>query len=101
MTRYNILIGQHCTNWGDYYIKLNHLIGFHAFQESPTGELADYSFSTEVEASGEETSETKNFDQQPQPDPELEAQSHESPCVSKQTDGNKSEEGEDVICCKE
>ncbi|XP_076739353.1 serine/threonine-protein kinase LMTK1 isoform X4 [Maylandia zebra] len=62
-------------------------------QESPTGELADYSFSTEVEASGEETSETKNFDQQPQPDPELEAQSHESPCVSKQTDGNKSEEG--------
>ncbi|XP_005745502.1 serine/threonine-protein kinase LMTK2-like isoform X3 [Pundamilia nyererei] len=62
-------------------------------QESPTGELADYSFSTEVEASGEETSETKNFDQQPQPDPELEAQSRESPCVSKQTDGNKSEEG--------
>uniref|UniRef100_A0A669D8Q8 non-specific serine/threonine protein kinase n=1 Tax=Oreochromis niloticus TaxID=8128 RepID=A0A669D8Q8_ORENI len=62
-------------------------------QESPTGELADYSFSTEVESSGEETSETKNFDQQPQPDPELEVQSCESPCVSKQTDGNKSEEG--------
>uniref|UniRef100_A0A668SS73 non-specific serine/threonine protein kinase n=1 Tax=Oreochromis aureus TaxID=47969 RepID=A0A668SS73_OREAU len=28
-------------------------------------------------------------------------QSCESPCVSKQTDGNKSEEGEDAICCKE
>lgn len=62
-------------------------------QESPTGELADYSFSTGVESSGQETSETKTFDQQLQPDPDPEAQSCESYCASKQTDGNNLEEG--------
>ncbi|XP_018560133.1 LOW QUALITY PROTEIN: serine/threonine-protein kinase LMTK1-like [Lates calcarifer] len=62
-------------------------------QESPTGELADYTFSTGTECSGQESSEEKTSDYQPQPDPELEAQACETFCVSKETAGNNSEEG--------
>lgn len=65
------------------------------FQESPTGELADYAFSV-GESSEQESSEGKTSDQQLQPDPELEAQSCETFCVSEETDGNNSEEGEFV-----
>ncbi|XP_070779056.1 serine/threonine-protein kinase LMTK1 [Enoplosus armatus] len=59
-------------------------------QESPTGELADYTFS---ESSGQESSEEKTSDHQLQHDPELEAQSCETFCVSEETDGNNSEDG--------
>ncbi|XP_074553460.1 serine/threonine-protein kinase LMTK1 isoform X2 [Halichoeres trimaculatus] len=62
-------------------------------QESPTGELADYSFSTGTEATGDEVSEEKNFDQL-QPDPEVEAQSSDTSCVSEEAEGNNSGEGE-------
>nr|XP_033501468.1 serine/threonine-protein kinase LMTK1 isoform X1 [Epinephelus lanceolatus]XP_033501469.1 serine/threonine-protein kinase LMTK1 isoform X1 [Epinephelus lanceolatus] len=62
-------------------------------QESPTGELADFTFSTGTESSGQESPEEKNPDHQLQPDPELEAQSCETFCVSKETEGNNSEEG--------
>ncbi|XP_041860953.1 serine/threonine-protein kinase LMTK1 isoform X2 [Melanotaenia boesemani] len=51
-------------------------------QESPTGELADYSFCAGVETSVQESS-----------DSELEPQSCETPCVTKGTDGNNSDEG--------
>ncbi|XP_040919177.1 serine/threonine-protein kinase LMTK1 isoform X1 [Toxotes jaculatrix] len=61
-------------------------------QESPTGELADYTF-TGTESSGQESSEAKTSDHQPQPDPQLEAQACETFCVSEETDGNNSEEG--------
>ncbi|XP_044037049.1 serine/threonine-protein kinase LMTK1 isoform X4 [Siniperca chuatsi] len=59
-------------------------------QESPTGELADYTFS---ESSGQESSEEKTSDLQLQPDPELDTQSCETFCLSEETDGNNSEEG--------
>ncbi|XP_026180362.1 serine/threonine-protein kinase LMTK1 isoform X1 [Mastacembelus armatus] len=63
-------------------------------QESPTGELADYTFSTgTVESSGQESSEEITSDHQPQPDPELEAQSCEMISVSEETDANISSEG--------
>ncbi|GLD49294.1 serine/threonine-protein kinase LMTK1-like protein [Lates japonicus] len=62
-------------------------------QESPTGELADYTFSTGTECSGQESSEEKISDYQPQPDPKLEAQACKTFCVSKETAGNNSEEG--------
>ncbi|XP_034748985.1 serine/threonine-protein kinase LMTK1 isoform X2 [Etheostoma cragini] len=62
-------------------------------QESPTGELADYAFSAGTESSGQESTEEKNTDHQLQSDPELEAQSCESFCLSEETDGNNSEEG--------
>ncbi|XP_032392417.1 serine/threonine-protein kinase LMTK1 isoform X1 [Etheostoma spectabile] len=62
-------------------------------QESPTGELADYAFSTGIESSGQESSEERNTDHQLQSDPELEAQSCESFGLSEETDGNNSEEG--------
>ncbi|XP_034567336.1 serine/threonine-protein kinase LMTK1 [Notolabrus celidotus] len=61
-------------------------------QESPTGELADFTFSTGTEASGEEVSEEKNSDQL-QPDPEVEAQSLETSCASQETEANNSGEG--------
>lgn len=64
------------------------------FQESPTGELADYTFSTE--SSGQDASEEKASDHELQPDADLEAQSCETFCVSEETDGNNSEEGEFV-----
>uniref|UniRef100_A0A8C6M0P2 non-specific serine/threonine protein kinase n=1 Tax=Nothobranchius furzeri TaxID=105023 RepID=A0A8C6M0P2_NOTFU len=51
-------------------------------QESPTGELAENSFSTEREPSEEEPS-----------DSELKAESCDTHCVSNQTDGNNSENG--------
>ncbi|AWP19008.1 putative serine/threonine-protein kinase LMTK1 [Scophthalmus maximus] len=56
-------------------------------QESPTGELADFTFSTGTE----ESSEAKTSDPQTQPDPELEAQVCETLCVSEETDGNNSD----------
>ncbi|KAM7387234.1 hypothetical protein PAMA_009717 [Pampus argenteus] len=62
-------------------------------QESPTGELADYTFSTGVESSSQESTEEITSDHQPQPDPELEAQTCETYCVSEETHGNNSEEG--------
>ncbi|XP_039979790.1 serine/threonine-protein kinase LMTK1 isoform X2 [Xiphias gladius] len=62
-------------------------------QESPTGELADYTFSTGTESSGQDSSEAKTSDHQLQLDPELEAQALEACCVSEETDGNNSEEG--------
>ncbi|XP_054463301.1 serine/threonine-protein kinase LMTK1 [Anoplopoma fimbria] len=62
-------------------------------QESPTGELADYTFYAETESNGEESSEEKNTENQLQPDPELEALSCESFCVSEETNGNNSEKG--------
>ncbi len=70
------------------------------FQESPTGELADYSFqSGEQESSGEKTTE-----HQLQPDPELEAeletQSCETFCVSEEMVGNNPEEGRLVMDIK-
>ncbi|KAM6967147.1 serine/threonine-protein kinase LMTK1 isoform 2-T2 [Tautogolabrus adspersus] len=61
-------------------------------QESPTGELADYSFSTGTEASGEAVSEEKNSDQL-QTDPEVEAESCEIFCVSEETEINSVEDG--------
>lgn len=72
------------------------------FQESPTGELADYTFSTE--SSGQESPEEKNSDHQLQPEPELETQTCETFCVAEETDGNNSEEGEfanDIRCYAE
>ncbi|XP_071778975.2 serine/threonine-protein kinase LMTK1 [Centroberyx gerrardi] len=62
-------------------------------QESPTGELADYTFSTEAQSSGQDDSEGETSNHQPQPDPELEAQPHGTYCVSDDIDGNNSEEG--------
>ncbi|XP_045886570.1 serine/threonine-protein kinase LMTK1 isoform X1 [Micropterus dolomieu] len=59
-------------------------------QESPTGELADYTFS---ESSGQESPEEKTSDHQLQPDPEFDSQSCETFCVSEERDGNNSEEG--------
>ncbi|XP_060882741.1 serine/threonine-protein kinase LMTK1 isoform X1 [Labrus mixtus] len=60
-------------------------------QESPTGELADYSFSTGTEASGEAVSEEKNSDQL-QTAPEVKAESCEIFCVSEETGENSSVE---------
>lgn len=62
------------------------------FQESPTGELADYTFSTGTEASGVEVLEEKNLDQL-QPGPEVETQSSETCCDSDEVEGNNSREG--------
>ncbi|KAF7664477.1 hypothetical protein LDENG_00176670 [Lucifuga dentata] len=62
-------------------------------QESPTGELADYTFSTEAESSGQDSLEEKISDNQPQPDPELETQPCETHCVSDDIGGKNSEEG--------
>ncbi|XP_034394971.1 serine/threonine-protein kinase LMTK1 [Cyclopterus lumpus] len=62
-------------------------------QESPTGELADYAFSTGTESNGEGSSGERNTDHQPQPDPELEARSCEPFCASEETDGDNSETG--------
>ncbi|KAG7242827.1 hypothetical protein INR49_018082 [Caranx melampygus] len=64
-------------------------------QESPTGELADFTFSTGTEPSGQESSEGNISDQQLQPDPELEAEACETVHVSEETDANNSEEGGD------
>ncbi|KAI3359199.1 hypothetical protein L3Q82_002716 [Scortum barcoo] len=60
-------------------------------QESPTGELADYTFCTE--SSGQDSSEEKGSDPQVQRDTDPEAESCETVCVSEETDGNNSEEG--------
>lgn len=68
-----------------YFLKNNDLIALYNFQESPTGELADNSFST-----GKEPSE-----QEP-PDPELKAESSDPHCVSEEADENNSEEGENI-----
>ncbi|XP_063759390.1 serine/threonine-protein kinase LMTK1 isoform X1 [Eleginops maclovinus] len=62
-------------------------------QESPTGELVDFAFSTEMETSAQESLEEKNNDSQQQLDPGLEAQSCEPFCVTEKTDGKNSEEG--------
>ncbi|CAJ1075162.1 serine/threonine-protein kinase LMTK1 [Xyrichtys novacula] len=63
-------------------------------QESPTGELAEYAFSTGTEAGcEEEVSEEKNSDQL-QPDPEIEAESLDAPCAPEDIEGNNSGEGE-------
>ncbi len=72
------------------------------FQESPTGELADYTFSTE--SSGQDASEEKASDHLLSPDADLEAHSCETLCISEETDGNNSEEGEfvkDIKCYTE
>lgn len=61
------------------------------FQESPTGELADFAFSTETESSAQKSSEE---DDTPQPDPVREAQSCETFCASEERDGSISEDGE-------
>lgn len=63
------------------------------FQESPTGELADFAFSTGTESSAQASSEEDN---QPQPDPKLEVQSCEMFCVSQERDGSISEDGKFV-----
>ncbi|KAM4598156.1 LOW QUALITY PROTEIN: serine/threonine-protein kinase LMTK1 [Polymixia lowei] len=62
-------------------------------QESPTGELADYTFSTGAESSGQDSPEGETSDNQPQPDPEPETQPHETCFASDDIDGNSSEEG--------
>ncbi|XP_069558992.1 serine/threonine-protein kinase LMTK1 isoform X1 [Brachyistius frenatus] len=62
-------------------------------QESPTGELADFAFSSDVEPSEQESSEENTSEHQPQPDAELEAQSCKTHCGSEETDGNNSEDG--------
>ncbi|KAM9843721.1 serine/threonine-protein kinase LMTK1 [Aulostomus maculatus] len=54
-------------------------------QESPTGELVDFAFSTGGESSEQEPLEEKN--------PELEVQSCEICCVSEEPEGNNAEEG--------
>ncbi|XP_047426874.1 serine/threonine-protein kinase LMTK1 isoform X2 [Mugil cephalus] len=46
-------------------------------QESPTGELADYAFSTGIEPSEQDSSEEQTFDHQPVPDPNPEGGSFE------------------------
>lgn len=63
------------------------------FQESPTGELADFAFSTGTESSAQECSEE---DDQPQPNPNLDVQSCETFCVSEEKDGSLSNDGEFV-----
>lgn len=60
-------------------------------QESPTGELADYTFSSETEPSEHESDKTP--DHQQQPDPELQAQPCETGPVSEETDRNNLEGG--------
>uniref|UniRef100_A0A665U6L0 non-specific serine/threonine protein kinase n=1 Tax=Echeneis naucrates TaxID=173247 RepID=A0A665U6L0_ECHNA len=63
-------------------------------QESPTGELADYTFSTGTESSGQEASEGENIsDHHLHPDPEFESEVCQPVSVSEETDGNSSEEG--------
>ncbi|XP_026229648.1 serine/threonine-protein kinase LMTK1 isoform X2 [Anabas testudineus] len=59
-------------------------------QESPTGELADFAFSTGTESSAQECSEE---DDQPQPNPNLDVQSCETFCVSEEKDGSLSNDG--------
>lgn len=68
------------------------------FQESPTGELVDYSFIGE-ESCEQESSEEKISGNQLQsdPEPELDAQACETLCVSEKTDGKNSEEGEFIL----
>lgn len=68
------------------------------FQESPTGELVDYSF-IGAECSEQESSEEKTSGNQLQadPEPELDAQACETFCVSEKTDGKNSEEGEFIL----
>ncbi|KAG7505903.1 serine serine/threonine-protein kinase LMTK1-like isoform X1 [Solea senegalensis] len=61
-------------------------------QESPTGELADFTFATGTESSEQESSEANTSDHRPQPDADLEGEVCESLRVSEQTDGIKSEE---------
>nr|XP_019950121.1 PREDICTED: serine/threonine-protein kinase LMTK1-like isoform X4 [Paralichthys olivaceus] len=58
-------------------------------QESPTGELADYTFSTETE----ESPELNASDHYPHPDPELEPQAGGSLCDSEETDGSSEKDG--------
>ncbi|XP_035035885.2 serine/threonine-protein kinase LMTK1 isoform X1 [Hippoglossus stenolepis] len=58
-------------------------------QESPTGELADFTFSTGTE----ESPELNASDHQPHPDPELEAQAGETLCDSEETDGSSEKDG--------
>ena len=61
----------------------------HVLQESPTGELADFTFSTGTE----ESPEFNASDHQAHPDPELDAQVGATLCDSEETDGS-SEKGE-------
>ncbi|CAB1424286.1 unnamed protein product [Pleuronectes platessa] len=56
-------------------------------QESPTGELADYTFATGTEESPEYS------DHRPHPDPELEAQAGGTLCDSEETDGSSEKDG--------
>ncbi|KAM9745799.1 serine/threonine-protein kinase LMTK1 isoform 1-T1 [Menidia menidia] len=56
-------------------------------QESPTGELADYSFSTGEETSGQESS-----------DSEQKTESCNASCVSRETDEKTSDEDSDTSC---
>lgn len=66
-------------------------------QESPTGELADYTFPTgTLEPSSEDSPEGEDSNQHPQPDPELEAQPQGTCNVSDDVDGDNSEEGKSV-----
>ncbi|XP_029997000.1 serine/threonine-protein kinase LMTK1 isoform X2 [Sphaeramia orbicularis] len=66
-------------------------------QESPTGELADYTFSTGAECSVQESSEEKTSDHQPQPDNDTDAQSCLEDCVS-ENEENNSEKGGGCDC---
>ncbi|XP_056143856.1 LOW QUALITY PROTEIN: serine/threonine-protein kinase LMTK1-like [Lampris incognitus] len=60
-------------------------------QESPTGELADYSFSSGAECSGQDCPEGETSNHQPQPQPD--AQLRGTCCVSDSIDGNGTQEG--------
>lgn len=68
------------------------------FQESPTGELVDYSFSAGAESTEQESSEECTSDYQLQMDPALEtdAQSCETFCVPEETHRKNLEEGKAV-----
>lgn len=67
------------------------------FQESPTGELADYSFSAGAESTEESSEEcTSHYQLQMDPALESDAQSCETFCVPEETHGKNLEEGKFV-----
>lgn len=70
------------------------------FQESPTGELVDYGFSTGEESNEQEASEELTSENQLQADPEtqveVDARSCETFCVSDKADEKNSEDGKPV-----
>ncbi|XP_075999180.1 serine/threonine-protein kinase LMTK1-like [Genypterus blacodes] len=62
-------------------------------QESPTGELADYTFSTAAESSQQESSEGGTSNDHPERDPDLQAQHCDRCCDYVDIDGTSSEDG--------